>query len=394
MPTAFESEDRKLLIGAGVLMLVLVALAAALGPAQVTGSAAVPSSYSPAWGGAKAAYLLLEKLGYPVERWTKPAKDLTGDGSGKLLVLADPTTAPNGEDEAAIHRFLETGGRVLATGPTAALFLPSAAPFTGGYAWQGTKPFGPLVPSRLGRGVREIELVGPEKWEPKSVNQVPIYGDAQTAAVVSWPVGKGEVIWWAEATPLTNGGIRRKDNLAFFLDSVGEPGTRVLWDEYYHGVRASLWSYFAETPAPCALAQFGLIFLALLFTYSRRQAPARAPAEVSRLAPLEFVDTLGDLYYSAKAAPAAVSIALGRLRFLLARQLGLGSNASAREISHAAGGRMGWDEAGLADLFARAERASRSIGLAHADALALVREIHDWITRLEAGSAKGRKAAR
>ncbi len=394
MPTAFEREDRKLLIGAGVLMVALVALAAVLGPAQVTGPATVPSSYSPAWGGAKAAYLLLEKLGYRVERWTKPAKDLTGDGAGKLLVLADPTSAPNGEDEAAIHRFLEAGGRVLATGPAAALFLPGAAPFTGGYPWQEAKPFAPLVPSQLGRGVREIEMVGPKKWEPKAVNQVPVYGDSQTAAVLSWPVGKGEVIWWAEASPLTNGGIRQRDNLAFFLNSAGGAGTRVLWDEYYHGVRASLWSYFAQTPAPWALAQFGLIFLALLFTFSRRQAPARAPAEVSRLAPLEFVDTLGDLYFSANAAPAAVSIALGRLLFLLVRQLGLGSNASAREISRAAGGRMGWDEAALADLFARGERASRSLSLAHADALALVREIHDWITRLEAGSAEGRKAAR
>jgi hypothetical protein len=249
-----------------------------------------------------------------------------------------------------------------------------------------------MVPSPLARGVGEIRLTAPADWQPKSIEQVTVFGNEKTAAVVNWGFGKGEVIWWAAATPLTNGGIREADNAALFLNSVGPAaGTRVLWDEYYHGVRGSLWAFFVETPVPWALAQFGLIFLALMFTFSRRQGPARMPATVSRLAPLEFVDTLGDLYYTARAGPGAVGIAYGRLHFLLTRQLGLASSAGAREISRSAGERLGWDEGMLADLLGRAERARRSLALGNEQALELVREIHDCITRLQIGDSARRK---
>ncbi len=395
MPRLIDRRDRQLLVGAGVVLIVLVVMAALVGPAQVTGSAALPSSYSPAWGGAKGAYLLLGNLGYHVERWEEPAADLSAPGRDTVLILADPLRPPNGEDRAAIRRFVESGGRVLATGPTAAAFLPGASPFTGGVIWEQPEQFAAVAPSPLARGVTHISLPAPADWHPNSLEQVTVFGNKKTAAVVSWGFGAGEVIWWAAATPMTNGGIREAGNLALFLNSVGPAaGTRVLWDEYYHGVRGSLWSFFARTPVPWALAQFGLMFLALVFTFSRRQGPPRVPATPSRLAPLEFVDTLGDLYYTAGAGPGAVGIAYGRLHFLLTRQLGLASSAGVREISRGASERLGWDEAALADLLGRAERAMRSLELGNEQALQLVREIHDRITRLQIGDSANRKETR
>ncbi|MDE3135319.1 MAG: DUF4350 domain-containing protein [Acidobacteriota bacterium] len=390
-----DRKDRQLLIGAGALMVVLVVVTALVGPARITGSAALPSSYSPAWGGAKGAYLLLGDLGYRVERWEEPAADLNMNGRGAVLILADPLRLPNGEDRAAIRRFVESGGRVLATGPSAQPFLPGASPFIAGPTWNEPEQFAAVAPSPLARGVSQISMPAPAQWRPKSIDQVTIFGNKKTAAVVSWGFGAGEVIWWAAATPLTNGGIRDAGNLALFLNSVGPAaGTRVLWDEYYHGVRGSLWSFFAQTPVPWALAQFGLMFLALMFTFSRRLGPARVPATPSRLAPLEFVDTLGDLYYTARAGPAAVGIAYGRLRFLLTRQLGLASSASAQAISRSASERIGWEEAALADLLGRAERAMRSLELGNEQALQLVREIHERITMLQIGDSTHRKEMR
>jgi hypothetical protein len=377
------------------MLLVLAVVAALVGPTQVTGSAVVPSSYSPAWGGAKGAYLLLDKLGYSVERWEEPAADLRIAGRGAVLILADPMRLPNGEDRAAIRRFVESGGRVLATGPAAAPFLPDASPFIGGAMWNEPQKFAAVAPSPLARGVPDISMLAPTDWQPKSLEQVTVFGNEKTAAVVSWGFGTGEVIWWAASTPLTNGGIREAGNLQLLLNSVGPAaGTRVLWDEYYHGVRGSLWSFFAETPVPWALAQFGLMFLALMFTFSRRQGPARVPATPSRLAPLEFVETLGDLYYTARAGPAAVGIAYGRLRFVLTRQLGLPSSASAQTISRGASERLGWDEAALADLLGRAERAMRSLELGNEQALQLVREVHERITWLQTGDSAKRKETR
>jgi hypothetical protein len=378
-----DRRDRQLLIGAGLLLIILVVVAALVGPAHVTGAESLPSSYSPAWEGTKGAYLLLGQLGYRVERWEKSAAEIPEPAGNTVLVLADPTIPPTSEDRIAIRHFLESGGRVLATGPTAASFLPDATPFPRVAPWKKPKTFAPLIPSPLARGVGQISLMSAKAWHPATPSHVVVFGDKQTAAVVSWPFGRGQVIWWAAVTPLTNGGIRDADNLGLLLNSLGPAGTKVLWDEYVHGVRASLWSFFAPTPVPWILLQFGLVFLALLFTFSRRLGPARMPAVASRLSPLEFVETLGDLYYTAHAGSAAVGIAYGRLRFLLARQLGLPQGAGAREISRSASERLGWDESALFDTLSRAERMMRSLEVKDEDALKLVREIHDGIDRLQ-----------
>lgn len=389
MPGRLDSRDKQLLIGTGLMLVVLVAVAALVGPAKVAGSSALPSSYSPAWGGTKAAYLLLGRLGYRVQRWEKPLAALPGLGKGAVLVLADPMIPPTSDDQIAIRQFLERGGRVLATGPTAARYLPDAESFTPRPSWVKQQRYRPLVPSPLTRGVGEIELQPAKDWHPVSPAHVAVFGDKQTAAVVSWPVGRGQVIWWASATPLTNGGIRQADNLGLLLNSIGRAGERVLWDEYVHGVRATLWSFFLPTPVPWIFLQFGLVFLALLFTYSRRQGPERMPAGASRLSPLEFVETLGDLYHTARAGAAAVGIAYGRLRFLLTRQLGLPVTAGPREVSRRAGERLGWNEAALLDTLTRSERMMRSLEVKDEEALKLVREIHERIARLAIGHGGG-----
>ena len=60
---------------------------------------------------------------------------------------------------------------------------------------------------------------------------------------MTYQVGKGQVIWWGDSAPLTNGGIRESGNLPLFLNSIGPPeGVRVLWDEYFHGAHGTLWS--------------------------------------------------------------------------------------------------------------------------------------------------------
>ncbi|HVC00229.1 MAG TPA: DUF4350 domain-containing protein [Candidatus Dormibacteraeota bacterium] len=392
MSRFFEPTDRRLLIGAAVLLVLLVIAAALLGPAQVSGSATLPSSYSPAWGGAEGAYLLLGNLGYQVQRWESPASELNAPAGHTVWILADPTVAPNADDRGAIRHFLESGGEILATGSTAAKFLPGASAFTESTPWEGWQRFPALIPSPLTRGAREITMLPPENWHPHSLSQVAIFGDPKTAAVVSWRFGGGRIVWWAAATPLTNGGIRQPGNLALLLNSIGPAaGTRVLWDEYYHGVRGTLWSFLAPTPAPWILVQFGLVLLALLFTYSRRQGPARMPEEPSRLSPLEFVETLGDLYYAARAGSSAVETAAGRLRFLLTHQLGLRAGAAAEEISRSAGRRLGWNQAALSATLDRAERAMRNPATSHEDALQLVREIHAWIARLQIDHAQNRK---
>ena len=385
MPHALDSGDRKLLIAAAVLLAVLLIATSLLSPKRLTGTSSnYPSSYSADWDGAKGTYLLLQDLGYHVARWEQSPEEIDGEAQSEVLILTQPLEPPSEEEKSAILEFLQKGGRVVATGWGASRLLPQAAPLSEGFATDENTKFPALLPSPLMRGAPEISMIPPDNWQPKSASQLVVYGNAETAAVITYQVGKGQVIWWGSSTPLTNGGIRESGNLTLFLNSVGPPdGVRVLWDEYFHGSHGSLWSYLGQTPLPWGAVQFGIVFLAILATYSRRQGPISVPAKTSRLSPLEFVETLGDLYSSAHAGSTAVRTACQRLRFQLTRQLGLPANASDADIAHSASMALAWNEEEFSGTLSRAERAMKAAKLSDADTLKLVQEIFDYASRLE-----------
>ena len=383
MPAFLDAGDRRLLIGAAVAMVVLLALTFALAPAPRQQSIGYPSSYSSEWAGGRAAFLLLGELGYHAEHWERSPEELPDDPQGVVLILAEPREDASADERAAIRQFVSDGGRVLALGGAAAPLVPDAAA-TLIPDWNlKSKSFSALVPSPLTRNAPEITMVAPDEWTGHRATQLGVYGTTDKPVVVSYPVGRGEVIWWASSSPLSNGLIREKGNLAFFLNAVGPTTSRVLWDEYFHGARRSLLSYFAATPLPWAGLQIAIAFLAAVFTFSRRSGPVRVPAVESRLSPLEFVETLGDLYDSANASPAAVGVAYQRFRTTLSRKTGVSTQAKLPEIVRVAERRFGWPEAALLDTLARSERAMRNINLDPKEALELVRQLHDYSNRID-----------
>jgi hypothetical protein len=383
MPASFDRTDRSILIGTGVLVLVLAIATALLSPKGGRGGAGFPSSDSTSWDGAKAAYLLLEELGCKITRWENSPTELAADSENQILILASPRQAPTSEETAALRRFLEGGGRIVATGDEASDFLPGGEKFTNiNDPWDEVQ-FPALLPSPLTAGAPEISMPAPFAWRPR-IDQIAVYGNNDTAAVVTYSVGKGTIVWWGSPSPLTNRGIRNPGSLALLLDSIGNTtGKRILWDEYFHGVRGDFWSYIGKTPLPWVFAQLGVLLVFILVTYSRRYGTIRMPGKVSRLSPLEFVNTLGDLYSSAHAGSAAVRVALQRLRFQLTRQLGLAGNVTVSELAHAASDTLGWEEEPLLGTLARADRSSRTIGVPDEEALEIVQDLHDYAARLE-----------
>jgi uncharacterized protein DUF4350 len=384
MPRGLDSADRKLLIAAGALLVALLVASAIVAPAQVPGSSSIPSSYSAAWDGSKAAFLLLQELGYDVEHWERSPQEITKDAAKTVLILAEPIEPPSEDEQAALREFVLQGGRVVTTGANAYRYLPMGPTSKQGDEFEEQKTFPALLPSPLVQGAPKITMTAPAGWHPDTPSQLVVYGDDETAVVITYRFGNGTVVWWAAATPLINQTIREPGNMAFFLNCVAPPqGGRVLWDEYFHGAHASLWTYFSRTPLPAGLAQCGLVFVAVIFTFSRRQGPVRAPATVTRLSPLEFVETLGDLYHSAHAGPAAVRITLQRFRFMLTRQLGMANDVSAEELARAAAQGIGWKEQPLLDLLQRAEQAGRLAIVEDKESREIVQQLFDCIAQLE-----------
>ncbi len=224
-------------------------------------------------------------------------------------------------------------------------------------------------------------------WNLSRPMQIAHFMYGENAVVVSFSVGKGEVVWWASDTPLTNAGIREPGNLELLLNSVGDPGRRVLWDEYFHGESRGLWASVADTPLRWGLAQLGLVAAALLLTFSRRSGPVRPLVQESRLSPLEFVRTLGGLYHNARAAQGAVEVAYHRFRYLLTRRLGLHATTSPAELARAVRQRLKFDDPDFARILLRCESVVHDPDLRNPEAVALAQALNEFSRKLQLISA-------
>lgn len=384
MPAGIASSDRKiLLIGGGLLLLLLTASVALAPPGGEDNS--IPSTYSGQPGGAEAAYLLLLQLHYSVRRWESPPTELEANPRRALLILAEPFQFPSEKEKKALESFVESGGHVLFIGENIRTYFTEASdPKT--REIDSVETYRPVIPNRLSRGAQTISFRPLAYWGSFSPSQLALYGEPDFATVVSWKLGQGEILWWAGSTPLTNEGITKDDNLTFFLNTLTDWSSgktyEIYWDEYFHGQRSSLWSYVAKTSLAWGLLQFGVIALALLFTFSRRSGPIYVPSEVSRLSPLEYVETLGGLYERAGAASSAVAISYQRFRSLLTRQLALPSNTPDQDLGQAAEERLGWKESGIRDLLQQAFKASHLEKLPRREALDLVQKLEGQAAKL------------
>jgi len=380
MPFAIDPSDRKLVYIAAAAFIVLATALAFFAPPSREQASPIPSIYSVDSNGAHAAYLLLKQLRYPVRVWERPPNELPEDPGGVVLVLADPIEPPVEKDRAALLNFVRAGGRIVFTGSMLSSFFPDAhsseEPLES--PWQ---TYDADFPSNFTAGAPKISLQPEAEWTTIEPSQLPLYGPADSAVVVSWRLGRGEILWWAGATPLTNAGITHDGNLNLFLNAVGsENGNAserptIYWDEYFHGQRDSLWAYIEKTPLAWGLLQIAILGFAVLFTFSRRSGPIAMPATVSRLWPLEFVDTIGGLYERAHAEPAMVGAVYQRFRSLLARQLRLPLTTDDAAHAEAVRVRLGWQGDELGETLRRAAAASRAAKVPPGDALEIIHRL-------------------
>ncbi len=327
MPLTF-GEKRGFLV-LGLALLGLMCLVAWLNSENRDQGEGHPSSYSVLRNGGKAAFLLLQQSGYPVERWEKSPSQLPVDAENVTLIIAGPESYPRQEEYSAIIRFLDRGGRVLVAGASPENFVPqSSAEF--GDARVGGAECKPVALTQLTRG-GPISQDGDLWWDYSDAAVVHFQDKDGKPVVISYAVSKGEVIWWASALPLTNAGIREHGNLSLLLNSVSS-SNRILWDEYYHREHTYSAGHHENPAKLWALAQIAFFGILLVLTFSRRSGPLVPLVRESRLSPLEFVETLGNVFQRARGTQVAVEIALNRLQQMAARRLGIRGNSAPQEI--------------------------------------------------------------
>ena len=97
----------------------------------------------------------------------------------------------------------------------------------------------------------------------------------------------------------------------------------MLFDEYFHGERASLWDTAKGLPLRQIAWQCCVVALLLVLSFGRRNGPLRLPVRLPRSSPLEFAESMGRLYGKAGATEAAVDGARRRLLKFLEEQCGI-----------------------------------------------------------------------
>jgi hypothetical protein len=380
------SDWRFLLIFGGVVI-ALIVVTGILAPNREDRDP-TPSTWNSGSAGAKAAYLLLGQLGYNTVRRERPEAELSSiDASHATLVLAEPSpslTALTDKDrQQPFVDFLHRGGRIVATGAVAALFLPNAKVAQAERLFTDlciTAPEGPGPLARAG----ELEMAAPVRWsgDDPAVRVSQTCGNG--AVVVSYREAQGEIVWWASSTPLTNMGLHNDGNLRLLLASVGDPGRTVYFDEFLHGVNASPWTTTRGTPLTAIEIQTACIAALLLFSFARGSGPQRALVQPPRASPLEFVESMGALYAKAGASSVAISAAERRVSEFLMRECGLPAEtlrSGPAAVAAAVQTRFGYDTTALAaDL--EAARQAEYDSPRPVVALALVRRLDQHIAML------------
>lgn len=320
-----RSSDARLVMWACLGVLTVIILGALFAPAREDNDP-VPSTWNSGSRGAKVAYELLGQLGYTTARWDKPSADLgESDAAQTTLVLAQSGLSDTGKEQAGIAAFLNRGGRVIATGAMSALMLPEAHVGKPAHIYTALCYTTPESLSPLARA-GQIAIPVPVSWKRSGGGTDDTRVDqacGEDAVIVHYPVGRGEVIWWSSAAPLSNRGLRDDANLRLLLASVGEPGRTVAFDEYIHGTREGFWDATRGTPVIALCWQLGTVALLLVLSFSRRNGPLRVLAPPARMSPLEFAESMGALYQKAGASDVATGAAERRLMTFLHHEGGI-----------------------------------------------------------------------
>lgn len=372
------SRDRRLVLWIlGGMVAVIVAFSI-ISPAN-DDSNPFPTTYNSGSAGTKAAYLLFGELGYAAERWESPSSNLKDvDAPKTTLILTEPNFPTEGSKQiqADIADFLSRGGRVLATGRSGAYFLPGAktdAP---------TRLYNKLcISTPEGQGpladAGKISISDYVRWaalEPKfRVSQL----CGNDAVVVSYHHGAGEAIWWSSPMPIANLGLKEDASLKLVLASVGGADRRILFDEYFHGERQSLWDTAKGLPLRQLFWQCAAVAILLVFSFGRRNGPLRMPVRLPRSSPLEFAESMGRLYQKARATQAAVDGARQRLLKYLEEQCGIPHEllrSTPQAIAHAVEERLGGKWTGLEEHLTQAQSSEHG-SLTLASTLELVKAL-------------------
>jgi hypothetical protein len=330
-----DSNGRRLAIGIAIVVGGLVAvnliaqgLDRAVGGNQPRG--ANGSSYATAAGGLAAFGGLLSHYEHDVEQRPGPIAGRPLPRNATVFVL-QPSVLTS-DDAATLLQFVTGGGRLIVGGesPFYLRYFSDKPP-----SWQPAgHPSWTQVDPALGN-VHDVEAYGFGSWKSPGSGRV-IVGDDSHALVTEDQVGRGEVFFVADATPLENAFLGTGDNAAMGLALAGNASRPVVFPEGVHGYGRNRGLSAIPDRWKIALLVIAVAALALMWSRARRFGPPDRAARDLPPARAEYVQALSVSLARTGDHAGALAPAQRWARARVAARAALGANPTDEEFVRAA----------------------------------------------------------
>jgi hypothetical protein len=375
--TRADKINRTTAVVAFGIALALIATIALLTPNAGGGDIPTPpSTFFASDSGAKAIYLVLQRLLPDTRQWRMPLTELEHDSDARratLIVMGPP--APLSEREAdSLDSWIQNGGQlVLATSRT----------------WDIQNPTG----NRMEKPKRGDYL------ERHQIYRRPGEGAKAVAASETRTVGKGRIIYLPDSHAFSNKMLRETDNAVWLATRVSEWGNGVLFDEYHQGF-ASRRGFFSliglflfGSPWGFLCLQLGLAGAIYIVGCNRRFGKIIEEPPVERTSPIEAAEALGGLFQTAQArvlSTRAIHQYLNmRLSVFLGHRVDLSNPESRERIAR----RSGMDRARLDAYAQTVAGALEKPADKDAELVQIARSAANILRSLDHGSAASRRHA-
>jgi hypothetical protein len=230
-------------------------------------------------------------------------------------------------------QFVTNGGRLVIGGVALAPYIrglrdrPPAASLSGARHW--------TVGANRVPGVRSIETVGTGSWSAPGDGRV-LVGAAERALLVEESVGRGEIAYLADTTPLMNGLLARADNAALGLSLAG--GRNVVFAEGVHGYGRTRGWRAIPSRWKVALTLIALAALAFVWGRALRFGPPDRRARELPPARAEYVRALSLTLERTRDRTGALTPAQRWARDRVASRAALGAEYDDEALARAARG--------------------------------------------------------
>jgi len=300
----------------------------AVGGREPTGVAG--SSYGSQDSGLAGLAALFTHYGHPISRVRGSLADAILDPDSTVFVI-DPKTLTDADD-AALVDFTSEGGR-LVIGGSEPFYLHRLRDRPPVWSSDGTATYG-QIDTQLG-DISQVATAAQGSWTDAGSGVV-VAGSDDEALVTESRVGRGEMFFVADVSPLENSYLAVADDAAFALGLAGSSPRPVEFAEGVHGYGQHGGWGAIPTPWKVALAVLATAAVALAWSRSRRFGPPDRPARVLPPARAEYVRALAVSLQRTRDPEHALASMQQWARTEVARRAHLRPDASLEEVDRGA----------------------------------------------------------